>query len=250
MDNHESHITINSLEFSKENGIVVVTLPPHTSGKLQPLDKTVYNSLKTNYNITCNDWMLSNPGCTITIYDIPTLFNIAYLKAFTPQNIINGFRYTGIWPLNRLIFIPDDFLASYVTDRDFEVVKNFDIVETEQLSVNQPSESRTSGTTKIPQGKNDSTAAKLNTAQSETVTSTIALPLIEPKPGPLHQKTPEKASNTVFTPFQKALPRKNTTQRGRKRKSKILTDTPIKNELIEELGRREKKEIYLLLNKK
>ncbi|XP_072392377.1 uncharacterized protein [Diabrotica undecimpunctata] len=47
-DNHESHITIGSLEFAKQSGIIMVTLPPHTSAKLHPLDKTVYKSLKSN----------------------------------------------------------------------------------------------------------------------------------------------------------------------------------------------------------
>lgn len=48
MDNHESHITIASLEFCKSNGIILLTLPPHTSGKLQPLDKSMYKPLKTH----------------------------------------------------------------------------------------------------------------------------------------------------------------------------------------------------------
>ncbi|XP_072394614.1 uncharacterized protein [Diabrotica undecimpunctata] len=46
MDNHESHITIASLEFCKANGIILLTLPPHTSEKLQPLDKALCKSLK------------------------------------------------------------------------------------------------------------------------------------------------------------------------------------------------------------
>ncbi|KAJ8956842.1 hypothetical protein NQ318_014256 [Aromia moschata] len=140
MDNHESHITIDSLEFSKDNGIVLVTLPPHTSGKLQPLDKTVYKSLKTNYNVACNEWMISHPGRPITIYDIAALFGTAYVKAFTIENIMNGFKSTGIWPMNRSIFTADDFLASYVTDRENENIpekqniSSVDIEPTEEKS--------------------------------------------------------------------------------------------------------------------
>ncbi|KAJ8935673.1 hypothetical protein NQ314_012694 [Rhamnusium bicolor] len=44
IDNHQSHISISSLEFCKSNGIMLLSLPPHTSGKLQPLDKAVYKS--------------------------------------------------------------------------------------------------------------------------------------------------------------------------------------------------------------
>ncbi|XP_072384505.1 uncharacterized protein [Diabrotica undecimpunctata] len=36
MDNHESHLSVEGLDYCKENGITVLTLPPHTSNKLQP----------------------------------------------------------------------------------------------------------------------------------------------------------------------------------------------------------------------
>lgn len=36
-DNHESHLTIDTLNLAKENGVIIVTLPPHCSNKLQPL---------------------------------------------------------------------------------------------------------------------------------------------------------------------------------------------------------------------
>ena len=45
-DNHSSDISIKSLEFATQHGIVMLTIPPHTSNKLQPLDRTVYGSLK------------------------------------------------------------------------------------------------------------------------------------------------------------------------------------------------------------
>lgn len=117
LDNHESHITINSLNFCKNNGIVLLTLPPHTSHKLQPLDRTVYGSLKTLFNQACNNWMISHPGKPITIYNISSLFGQAYELAFTMKNINRGFEVTGIWPLNRNIFGEDEFLCSFVTDR-------------------------------------------------------------------------------------------------------------------------------------
>nr|XP_039252971.1 jerky protein homolog-like [Styela clava] len=40
MDNHKSHITIDSLNYAKENGLVLLTFPPHCSHKLQPLDRS------------------------------------------------------------------------------------------------------------------------------------------------------------------------------------------------------------------
>lgn len=47
MDNNESHLSVG-INFAKENGIVILTLPPHTSNKLQPLDVSVFGPLKTS----------------------------------------------------------------------------------------------------------------------------------------------------------------------------------------------------------
>ncbi|XP_041968550.1 jerky protein homolog-like [Aricia agestis] len=38
LDNHSSHVHINTLDYCKNNGIVLLSFPPHCSHKLQPLD--------------------------------------------------------------------------------------------------------------------------------------------------------------------------------------------------------------------
>ena len=70
MNNHDSHVSIAVIDKAKENGIVLLTFPPHCSHKLQPLDRSVFGPLKRYYNDAANSWLISNPGKTITIYDI------------------------------------------------------------------------------------------------------------------------------------------------------------------------------------
>lgn len=117
MDNHDSHITVQSLDYAKSNGIVLLTFPPHCSHKLQPLDRSVYGPLKKYYNAACNDWQLMNPGKPMTIYNIAENLGHAFPRAFTPENITSGFRVSGIFPLDRNIFTAADFMSSFVTDR-------------------------------------------------------------------------------------------------------------------------------------
>lgn len=57
MDNHEAHLSTDGITYAKENGIVILTLPPHTPSKFQPLDRCVYEPFKT-YNQGLNAWML------------------------------------------------------------------------------------------------------------------------------------------------------------------------------------------------
>ena len=47
LDNHDSHISIETIDLSKENGVTLLMLLPHCSHKLQPLDRSVYGPFKT-----------------------------------------------------------------------------------------------------------------------------------------------------------------------------------------------------------
>lgn len=117
MDNHESHMSLEALDFSKQNGIVILTLPPHTSNKLQPLDVSVFGPFKKFYSAEVNNWMHCNPNTTINIYAIPKLAGKAWDRSATPENIKSGFRFTVIYPFDSNIFSEKDFTASSVSDR-------------------------------------------------------------------------------------------------------------------------------------
>ncbi|XP_072380696.1 uncharacterized protein [Diabrotica undecimpunctata] len=68
--NHKSNMSLEIAEKAKANGIIVLTLPPHTSNKIQPLNKSVYFSFKNYYNSAIDSWLLNHPGVPITLYQI------------------------------------------------------------------------------------------------------------------------------------------------------------------------------------
>ena len=121
IDNHESHTSIEALDLCKANGVTLLTIPPHCSHEMQPLDVSVYGPLKKFYNDACTSWMHSNAAIPMTIYNIAQCFGEAYPSAFTPRNILSGFRATGIWPFNRHVFDSDRYIAADVTDRDCQL---------------------------------------------------------------------------------------------------------------------------------
>ena len=104
LDNHESHISIEAITLAKKHGIIMLTFPPHTSHKLQPLDRGVFGPFKKYYSTACSSWMLINPGKPITIYDVAENVGKAFPLAFTPVNILAGFRVSGVWPVNPDIY--------------------------------------------------------------------------------------------------------------------------------------------------
>ncbi|XP_065565745.1 uncharacterized protein LOC136030604 [Artemia franciscana] len=203
-DNHSSHVSIQAIQYCKDNGIVVLTLPPHTSGKLQPLDRTVYNSFKNYYNIACNDWMVSNPGQTIGISIIAQLVGKAFQLSFTQKNIVSGFAATGIFPFNRLLFTDDDFLASAVTDRP------------------DPNPNAAPEAEEVKQELNSNNEAGPSSASPSAASPTAV--------------TPE-----AVRPYPRAPPRKLPEGARKRKKTIISTDTPVKDALEKEFMEREAK---------
>ncbi|KAK4299194.1 hypothetical protein Pmani_028512 [Petrolisthes manimaculis] len=117
MDNAECHMNINVVEFAIRHGIVIVTLPPHTTDKLQPLDVSVFGPFKTFLRALLNDHALMHPNEHITVHQLPEFACDAWTKAANPANILSGYRATGIWPVNRLIFPDEAFVGAQVTER-------------------------------------------------------------------------------------------------------------------------------------
>ena len=116
-DNHESDISPKLISEAKNHRTHFLMIPPHTSHKLQPLDRSVFGPFKTYYHKSMNEWMITpgNVGMPVTIYDVCTIAGKAYEAAFTPKNIVAGFKVTGIIPLNENIFEESEFLSSFVS---------------------------------------------------------------------------------------------------------------------------------------
>lgn len=218
LDNHDSHLSISVIDFCRDNGIVLLSFPPHCSHRLQPLDKSVYGPFKKAINNASDAWMKNHPGQRMTIYDIPGLVRVALPQAGTPANIAAGFRSTGISPFNRDIFTELDYAPASVTD------------------VQPLSETTT-------EDHQDETDLAMHQVEGETVDlqddSRQEL-LAVPSTSQAGQFSPD-----TVRPLQKAV-RRPTSTRGRKGKqSAVLTSTPAKLALQEEKNKKKSKPVGL-----
>lgn len=116
MDNHESYFC-QLYRLTKSNGITILTLPPHCSNKMLPLDVNIYGPFKSFYNNAVDSLLQNHPGKTLTIYDVSSCIGLAFEKSMSQKNIISGFKPTGNFSFDKAIFTDDDFLISDVTDR-------------------------------------------------------------------------------------------------------------------------------------
>lgn len=76
MDNHDSHESVKAVDFCKKNGIVLLTIPPHTSNRLQPLYVSLFGPFRGHYNRAIDSWLAANPGKTCSLYEVAELLGI------------------------------------------------------------------------------------------------------------------------------------------------------------------------------
>ena len=112
LDGHSSHYNLQFIKTAIENGVIVFCLPPNTTHACQPLDVTVFHSLKTYWSEECDRSMSSLPGNIVSIYQFSEVFAAAWEKAMQPRTISFGFRATGVHPFNRrAIVVPGEHPA-------------------------------------------------------------------------------------------------------------------------------------------
>jgi hypothetical protein len=62
LDGHSSHVTLDVVHKAKLIGLDILTLPSHTSHRLQPLDVSVFRPFKCAFR-SCRDvWTLRHKG--------------------------------------------------------------------------------------------------------------------------------------------------------------------------------------------
>lgn len=98
LDRHSSHYTLELIKLAAKEEVVIFCLPLHTTADSQPLDTSCFGPLKTYWFEICRQYLLSNPYRVITKFQFSMLFVQEWSKRMTIENIVSGFRGTGIYP--------------------------------------------------------------------------------------------------------------------------------------------------------
>ena len=101
LDGHSTHYQPATVQYAKDNGVVMLCLPPHSSHVSQPLDVSVFSPLKKHWNDAIHKFLSQNPGRVVTKYSFSPLLKEAWDKTMTAKNICSGFRCSGIYPFIR-----------------------------------------------------------------------------------------------------------------------------------------------------
>lgn len=99
VDNHSSHITIDSCQLAKRLGIEMVSFYPNVNFLYQPADKTCFRSLKNHWKKEVRDVKVNDLDKSINKAEFSSIFMKAFEK-LEPEVIKNGFESCGIYPWN------------------------------------------------------------------------------------------------------------------------------------------------------
>ncbi|XP_033747537.1 uncharacterized protein LOC117332656 [Pecten maximus] len=100
MDNHESHLSIETIKLARENHIELLCLPPHTTHILQPLDVGLFRPIKKAVCEFSVSLGYANSSLVIGKNRLAQLLKAAIDKACSVHNIKNSFRKCGMVPFN------------------------------------------------------------------------------------------------------------------------------------------------------
>lgn len=222
LDNHESHISLPAYEFCKKNCIHVVTLPPHSSHRMQPLDLTFHGPLKTAYNKECEAYMVNNPGAKISTFDVVGLYTKAFNRTTNIEKAVNGFKAAGIFPLDK-----EKFKATFESFGDtIEQISTTLLSTNDTQAQNQTSDLQPPATPSVSSTNNINKSVDEN-AQNIDLPSPIPKVSISSSNEPI-ALVPVPLSHIVNVPtFQS--PRKSNKRTMKKKHSIILTSTPEKH---------------------
>ncbi|KAJ8867974.1 hypothetical protein PR048_031783 [Dryococelus australis] len=189
-----------------QNNVTIFSLLPHSSHEMQPLGRTFMSPPKAYYSENVRMWLRENQR-PVSSYDVIDLFGSTYVNCQTTEIAINGFRCTGLYPVDRNIFQDSDFIAASQ--------------EVEYRTEHQ------GGTVEI-------SASVLVASQHEeprVVTSIFALPQM------VEQPLPSSISVAPLDIIPVPTIRKRISTRGRKATSPAVITSPCKQTLVLSSGK-------------
>ncbi|XP_077983099.1 uncharacterized protein LOC144437939 [Glandiceps talaboti] len=97
---HKSHLDFDTFRFAEENQILLYRLLPKASHLIQPCEGSLFSPLTYAWPGAVSEYIIDNPEGEVSKKTFARVFCTAWKNSVTMQNIIDGFRCSGIYPLD------------------------------------------------------------------------------------------------------------------------------------------------------
>lgn len=99
------HVSDEFLLICQKHRVWIACLPAHSSHITQPLDLSVFCSLKTRYRQYTDDVALTSAADSISKEDFLFCYARAREGAFSARNIRSGWKQAGLWPVDVTVLL-------------------------------------------------------------------------------------------------------------------------------------------------
>ena len=121
IDRHKSHLyNLPLYEAMRANNIEILTIPPHTSHLLQPLDSVPFAQFKKYWESNLMKYNNTHSGRVLNKVNFWDVFVPSWNSSITPKNIIAGFKKTGVYPHDPKVIPQESLAPSLITDKDYQ----------------------------------------------------------------------------------------------------------------------------------
>ncbi|XP_022110174.1 jerky protein homolog-like isoform X2 [Acanthaster planci] len=101
VNGNSTHINLQTVEFCKQNKIILYCLPLYTTHVMQPLAVSFFRSVEMRWSQDIQEYQMTHPGAQLTKRTFASVFRLSWEGAATATNAVSGFRKCGLFPLNR-----------------------------------------------------------------------------------------------------------------------------------------------------
>lgn len=100
VDNHASHIALESAEICNKYNIILTTLYPNATRIIQPLDRVIFGPFKNEWRKEMEVWRAENKDQDLPLEDFAPLLYKVNQSVVNTSLISKAFEATGLHPLN------------------------------------------------------------------------------------------------------------------------------------------------------
>ena len=104
MNNYESHLIYEFLQYAEFHNIVIFTLPPHFTHVTQPLNVNIFQSMKHYYSKVIDE-IIKLEFINFNKQDFLAFFTSLRVKTFTKSNILSAFKHTELVPYSSKVML-------------------------------------------------------------------------------------------------------------------------------------------------
>ena len=101
LDGHASHVSEAFINYCDNNRILLCILPPHSTHRLQPLDKVFFARLSAHYDDQLAEFLMETQGLVpVNKCEFLSLFWRAWTATAKDKYVLSSFEVTGIQPVD------------------------------------------------------------------------------------------------------------------------------------------------------